>query len=108
VTQRKGAKARLRLPGEPAPANDPSRLTRQSNGLSLSRVSRGIDVGSYCSDDPAEACPDAAKGYDDAGSSGDSARQLDHAFVRLCHIDLKPFLARRLSRRSPDKRDLVV
>lgn len=65
------------------PQTDPARLTDQSNAAVSETRFASYRRGNFFSDDPAEACPDAAKGYDDAGSSGDSARQLDRAFVRL-------------------------
>jgi hypothetical protein len=56
----KGAKARLRLPGEPAPAQDPARLIDQSNAAVSETRFATYRRGDFFSDDPAEAYPAAA------------------------------------------------
>jgi hypothetical protein len=59
---RRGAKARLRLPGKPAPANDSARLIDQSNAAVSETRLASYGRGQLWRDDPADACPDAAKG----------------------------------------------
>lgn len=61
-TVRKGAKSRLRPPGQRAPANDPARLINQSNAAVSERRFARYRRGKLFHDDPAERGPDAAKG----------------------------------------------
>jgi hypothetical protein len=82
---RKGAKSRLRPPGQTAPANDPARLINQSNAAVSERRFASYQRGKLFPRRPRGGVPGCGEGYDDAGSSGSKRQQETSEKLRYAH-----------------------